>query len=84
VHRFLLSLLLSLLVSSGPFHAFPAARSVEQDRKALLSLEDEWLHARDAATLERILADDFVHPVAQGVFLVKLSILSGSPNIFRL
>jgi Domain of unknown function (DUF4440) len=70
VHRFSISLLLSLLVSSGPLH-FQAARSAEQDRKALLSLEDEWLHARDAATLERILADDFVHPVAQGVFLSK-------------
>jgi len=29
------------------------------------------LHARDAATLERILADDFVHVVPQGVFLSK-------------
>ena len=71
MHRIFTSLLLSLLVSSGPLHAFQAARSAEQDRKALLSLEDEWLHARDAATLERILADDFVHPLAQGVFLSK-------------
>jgi hypothetical protein len=44
---------------------------MESDRTALLSLEDEWLHARDAVTLERILADDFVHPVPQGIFLSK-------------
>jgi hypothetical protein len=37
----------------------------------LTALEEAWLHARDAATLERILADDFVHPVPQGYFLTK-------------
>jgi hypothetical protein len=71
VNRFFVSILLSLLASSCSLLAFQAARSPESDRRTLLSLEDEWLHARDAATLERILADDFVHPVAQGVFLSK-------------
>ena len=69
--RFFVSILLSLVMSSCPLDAFQRARSVESDRTALLSLEDEWLHARDAATLERILAEDFVHPVPQGVFLSK-------------
>ena len=40
-------------------------------RDTLLKLEDEWLHARDAATLERILAPDFVHVVPSGDFLTK-------------
>lgn len=62
---------LTLLASGQLSHAVQTARSPESDRSALLSLEDEWLHARDAATLERILADDFVHPVPQGVFLSK-------------
>jgi hypothetical protein len=44
---------------------------LESRRLALLQVEDEWLRARDAATLERILADDFVHPVPQGYFLRK-------------
>jgi hypothetical protein len=35
-------------------------------------MEEEWLHARDASTLERILASDFVHPVPSGVFLTKV------------
>ncbi|HVR06591.1 MAG TPA: nuclear transport factor 2 family protein [Thermoanaerobaculia bacterium] len=46
--------------------ADPAGR-----RQALLQVEEEWLGARDAATLERILGDDFVHPVPQGYFLSK-------------
>jgi hypothetical protein len=46
-------------------------RSAESDRRELADLEEEWLHARDAATLERILAADFVHPVASGDFLTK-------------
>lgn len=70
--RFFVSILLSLLMmSSCPLDAFQSARSTESDRTALLSLEDDWLQARDAATLERILAEDFVHPVPQGVFLSK-------------
>lgn len=37
-----------------------------------MALEQEWLrHEHDGATLERILADDFMHPVAAGVFLTK-------------
>ena len=70
--RFFVSILLSLLMmSSCPLDAVHSARSTKSDRTALLSLEDEWLHARDAATLQRILAEDFVHPVPQGVFLSK-------------
>ena len=48
-----------------------ASSEPERRRRALLQVEDEWLHARDAATLERILADDFVHPVPQGYLLSK-------------
>src|SRR5262249_30931590 len=38
--------------------------------------EDQWLRARDAATLDRILAGDFVHPVPQGYFLSKAEHIS--------
>ena len=69
--RFFVSILLSLLMSSCPLDDFQSARSVESNRTALLSLEDEWLHARDAATLGRILSEDFVHPAPQGLFLSK-------------
>ncbi len=48
-----------------------AAGDLERRRQALLRVEEEWLRARDAATLERILADDFVHPVPPGYFLSK-------------
>jgi predicted GNAT superfamily acetyltransferase len=71
VRWFTVLLLFALVLSGQPSHAIPPARSPEADRKTLLALEDEWLHARDAATLERILADDFVHPLPQGVFLSK-------------
>ena len=46
-------------------------RSVDSDRQALIALENEWLVAREAATLDRILAEDFVHPVPSGDFLTK-------------
>jgi len=46
-------------------------RSAEEDRRAVLDLEHQWLDAYDAPTLDRILADDFVHPVMTGQFLSK-------------
>jgi uncharacterized protein DUF4440 len=71
VRWFSVSVLLALSLISHASRAFQVVRSAESDRKDLLSLGEEWLHARDAATLQRILADDFVHPVAQGVFLTR-------------
>jgi hypothetical protein len=47
------------------------ARDPVKDRQALTDLEQEWLHARDAATLERILATDFVHVIPVDHFLTK-------------
>jgi hypothetical protein len=61
---------LALLSTAIPRFAHPT-RDADSDRKALVALEDGWLHARDAGTLDRILADDFVHPVAPGLFLSK-------------
>ncbi len=47
-------------------------RTANQDRQALIALENEWLNGEhNAAALERILASDFVHPVATGDFLTK-------------
>jgi len=55
------------------------ARTAEGDRRALIALENEWLaHERDSATLERILAPDFVHAVAPGRFLTKEQHISWS------
>jgi hypothetical protein len=66
-------LILSLLVLSA---ALPAAgagpRSAARDRETILKLEQDWLDDESGrATLERILADDFAHPVPQGVFVTK-------------
>jgi len=53
----------------GPGESGPGAGP---DHDALLSIENEWLAGEhDRATLQRILADDFVHPVSVGVFLTK-------------
>jgi len=66
-----------VLLSAAAIHRVvfsPSAhsgRNADSDKKELLALEDEWLHARDAQTLDRILAEDFVDPVAQGAFLTK-------------
>lgn len=47
------------------------ARDPVKDRQALADLEQEWLHAHDAATLDRILASDFVHVIPFDHFLTK-------------
>src|SRR5712692_7452 len=47
------------------------ARDPAKDREAIIGLEQEWLHASDAAILDRILAPDFVHVVPVDHFLTK-------------
>ena len=49
----------------------PPQRNPERDQQQLVALENEWLTAQDYATLDRILAPDFVHPVPTGDFLTK-------------
>jgi hypothetical protein len=56
--------------------ALPGSGSVQhpspRDQEALEAIENQWLNAEyDRGTLERILADDFVHPVSVGTFLTK-------------
>lgn len=47
------------------------------DQKAVETLEKQWLAgAHDRAALDTILAKDFVHPVAAGVFLSKAQHIS--------
>ncbi|HZT59962.1 MAG TPA: nuclear transport factor 2 family protein [Pyrinomonadaceae bacterium] len=80
-HRFAasssaLTLAALAVASAWLLHAARASpaqqRSVESDRRALVELENEWLrNEHDGATLERILAPDFVHPVPTGDFLTK-------------
>jgi hypothetical protein len=47
------------------------ADDTAQAQVVIQALEQEWLQARDGATLERILAADFVHPVPSGALLTK-------------
>lgn len=50
----------------------PELRDPERDQQAIRKLEQDWLAAEDdRSTLEGILADDFTHPLAVGVFLSK-------------
>ncbi len=50
----------------------PGVRSEAADRRALIALEDEWIaHEHDRPVLQRILADDFRHPVFTGDVLDK-------------
>jgi hypothetical protein len=48
-----------------------SARDSAKDRDAITALEQEWLHAHDAVTLDRILASDFVHVIPTDHFLSK-------------
>ena len=56
-------------------------RNPEKDSQTITQLESEWLVARDAATFDQILADDFAHPVPTGDFLTRHSIWIGLPGI---
>ena len=48
------------------------ARAQRADSAAVVALEHEWLAAQsDSATLERILAPDFVHQLASGDAITK-------------
>jgi hypothetical protein len=69
IHVFLLMLIaLSLVHAATPIQQ----RSVEEDQRALIALENEWLASEhDAAVLDRVLAPDFVHPVFSGDSLTK-------------
>jgi len=62
----------ALFSSSSPAQSHAKPRSSENDRRALMALEDEWLaNSRTPATLERILAPDFLHVIESGSFLTK-------------
>lgn len=65
-----ISFTLALLLLSVPAIA-QKHRDRARDREAITQLENEWLHAKDAATLDRILAPDFVHVVPADHFLTK-------------
>ena len=52
--------------------ALACATTHSDDRAAIIALENEWLaHEHDRATLERILAPEFQHPVFTGDVLDK-------------
>ena len=47
-------------------------RKAGGDRAAIVALENDWLsHLSDGPSLDRILVEDFMHPVPQGLFLTK-------------
>jgi ketosteroid isomerase-like protein len=52
-------------ILGAPLCASAPKRSARDDRHAIVALENQWIDARDAATLDRLLADDFVHPGLQ-------------------
>ena len=60
--------IVALLLASATF-AQQGRRS--KDREAIGRLENEWLHAKDAATLDRIQAPDFVHVIPVDHFMNK-------------
>ena len=71
MREFLTCFLVSSLLLPLSGRLVQSKRNPESDEQTIRTLEEQWLHERDAATLDHILASDFVHPVAQGVFLTK-------------
>ena len=65
-----------LAAATAVLCALPAAadekRTSNRDRDALIALENDWLkNEHNAAKLEHILAEDFLHPVVTGDILTK-------------
>lgn len=71
--RLLLPAALLILLTSAGAYGTAAAQMTDTvgARAELLRLESRWLVAHDSATLARMLAPDFVHPVASGDFLTR-------------
>ena len=65
----LLTAALICLALASPIQASP--RSPRSDRQAIVALENLWIDAKDARTLNRVLADDFIHPVFTGDIIDK-------------
>jgi hypothetical protein len=62
----------TFLSSDALAQASSEPRTRELDRHSVTILEHDWLaHLRDSATLERILAPDFLHAFEPGRFLTK-------------
>jgi hypothetical protein len=59
--RIAIVLMIVCLILPAVSVAAQGSRDVESDKRQLLALEDQWLHARDTASLDRILAADFAH-----------------------
>jgi Domain of unknown function (DUF4440) len=70
MNRLGLVVLASALFGPVPALACPA-RTSAGDERAVRALEIEWIGNHDRAALERILADDFRHPVFTGDVLDK-------------
>jgi hypothetical protein len=68
--RFLMSVAAAALAGTLAAASVPE-RSAAADRHAIVELENQWLDAKDAATLNRVLAEDFVHPVYSGDIIDK-------------
>jgi hypothetical protein len=70
VSSMLLTIALCACATCSPLQA--QERTPEQDRAALIALENEWLaNEHNPAVLERILGADFVHPLPTGDFVTK-------------
>jgi hypothetical protein len=62
---------LMLLAGFAAMNVAAQRRDLNADRQAIIALDELWLNAYDASTLDRILANDFRHPVVTGQFLTK-------------
>lgn len=75
MHQISQPVLISILVvlaAAASIMAQGQTRTREIDERSLIALENEWLaNEHDEASLEKILADDFVHPVITGDLLTK-------------
>jgi hypothetical protein len=68
--RLSFAVLAASVLLAGPVSACPA-RTAAGDARTIRALEHEWIGSHDRGTLERILADDFRHPVFTGDILTK-------------
>lgn len=75
--------LLCFALIGGPIAPSLKGEADSADKAIILKLENEWLDTHDRGVLDRILADDFLHPVPKGVFLTKaqdIDFLVSHPN----
>ena len=72
---------LFLFILSQTFSLCSSKSQHKKEKQRIIEIEKKWLkNLHNADSLNSILADDFIHPVSQGIFLTKSQQINCATN----